>query len=95
MIRLPDGKLEPLFGLYSRTLLGGCENAIKTGGRRMTEVLYNADTRFVNPGELGDLWDERLILNINYPEDLDKILLRSAEREESEILINARPGNDK
>lgn len=75
VIRLPDGKLEPLFGFYRRTLLGSCENAIKAGDYRMTEVLYSADTRFVDPDELGELWDARLIMNINRPEDLEKILL--------------------
>lgn len=73
VIRLPDGKLEPLFGYYDKTLLGSCENAIRTGDYRMSGVLYGANTRFVDTEELGDLWDERLILNINYPEDFERI----------------------
>ena len=74
-VRLPDGKLEPLFGCYRKTLLPQCFNMIESGDYRMTELLLNADTRFVSPGELGELWDEKLILNINRPEDFDKAAL--------------------
>ena len=69
IVRLPDGKLEPLFGFYRKTLTDKCEDAIKSGERRMTEVIYSANTRFVSPEMLGDLWSDKLLLNINYPED--------------------------
>ena len=69
IIRLPDGKLEPLFGYYKRTLLPRCEAAIKSGDYRMTELVLGAATRFVTPHEMGDFWDEKMILNVNYPED--------------------------
>ena len=70
VIRLPDGKLEPLFGYYRKSLLPDCEAAINRGDYRMTELLRSAETRFVSPGELGGLWDEKMILNVNRPEDL-------------------------
>ena len=73
LIRLPDGKLEPLFGYYKKSLLRSCEEAIKSGENRMTEIIGKADTRYVNPGELGDLWNEKLITNINYPADYERI----------------------
>ena len=73
IIRLPDGKLEPLFGYYCKTLLPKCEEAIKTGEYRMTGIIMNAETRFIAPQELGELWNEKIILNINYPEDYEKI----------------------
>lgn len=72
VIRLPDGKLEPLFGFYRKTLLSRCEDAINSGDYRMTEILHGADTLFVSPEEIGTLWDERLIYNINRPEDFKK-----------------------
>ena len=75
VIRLPDGKLEPLFAFYRTTLLGRCFDAIQSGDYRMTEILYNADTRFILPEELGALWNEKLIVNINRPEDFDKAML--------------------
>ena len=73
IIRLPDGNLEPLFGYYRKTLLPICEENIKSGDYRMSAVINQADTLFVAPQELGALWDERLILNINYPEDYKKV----------------------
>ena len=68
-IRLPDGRLEPLFGFYRNSILGRCEDAIKSRDYRMTEILRNSNTRYVSPDELGDLWDEKLLTNINYPQD--------------------------
>ena len=78
IIRLPDGKLEPLFGFYRKSLLPRCEEAIKSGDYRLSEIILGADTLFVAPHELGALWDERLILNINHPEDYEKA--RSEDR---------------
>jgi len=69
IVMLPDGRLEPLFGFYRKTLLPRCEAAIHSGDYRMTEILHAADTRFIAPEELGDLWCEKLLLNLNYPED--------------------------
>lgn len=69
IIKLPGGMIEPLFGYYRKALLPLCEEALESGDNRMSEVIYNANTRFVTPEDLGGLWDDRLIYNINYPED--------------------------
>ena len=69
VIRLPDGRLEPLFGFYRSSILPRCEAAIKLKDYRMTEILQNSDTRYVSPDELGDLWAEKLLINVNYPQD--------------------------
>ena len=73
IIELPNGKLEPLFGCYRKSLLSRCEEAILAGDYRMTEIILGADSRLVTPYELGTLWDEKLITNINYPEDYENI----------------------
>ena len=73
VIRLPGGKLEPLFAYYSKALLPRCKDLIKSGDNRMSEIILSADTRYVTPNELGELWDEKLIFNINYPEDYEKV----------------------
>jgi len=73
VISLPDGRLEPLFGFYRKTLTSQCESAIRAGERRMTEILYNANTRFITPDDLGELWAPKLLLNINYPEDYTQL----------------------
>jgi len=69
IVRLPDGRLEPLFGYYRKSLLPRCFDAIKSGDYRMTEIVLSANTRFIDPAELGELWEEKLIVNINSPED--------------------------
>ena len=74
LIMLPDGKLEPLFGYYGNSLLGRCEEAILSGEFRMTEIIRNSAVRYVDISELGDLWDDKLILNINTPNDYQKLL---------------------
>jgi len=73
VIRLPDGNLEPLFGYYRKSLLPLCEEAIESGDYRLSGVILGAQTRFAAPNELGDLWDEKIILNINHPEDYEKV----------------------
>jgi len=73
IIKLPDGRLEPLFGYYRKTLLPLCEDAITSGNYRIREILSRAQTLYIDPSELGTLWDEKLILNLNYPEDYNKL----------------------
>ena len=75
IIRLPDGRIEPLFGYYRKTLLPRCEEAITSGDYSMSGIIQNADTKYIAPDMLGELWDENLILNINYPEDYNKAAL--------------------
>ena len=72
IIRHSGNKLEPLFGYYRKSLLRQCEEAINSGDYRLSAIIASADTRFVAPYELGELWDEKLIMNINYPEDYEK-----------------------
>jgi len=73
-IMLLDEKMEPLFAFYSRSLLPECESAINLKDYRMTEILKNADTRFISPDEMGGLWNSKILFNINYPEDYLEIL---------------------
>ena len=73
VIRLPDGKLEPLFAYYSKSLLDRCEEQIKAGDYRMSVLIDNADVRYVQPQELGTYWNEKLIWNINNPDDYANI----------------------
>jgi len=73
IVRQSDGRFEPLFGYYRKTLLPSCENALSSGNYKMTVLFDSADVRYVDPEELGELWDEKLVMNINYPEDFEKI----------------------
>ena len=69
VIRLPDGRLEPLFAFYSCKLLDQCRRLIEQGDYRMTEILRADGVRFIELHELGELWNENLLKNVNYPED--------------------------
>ena len=73
VIRLPDGKLEPLFGYYKKSVLPKCSELIESGDYRMTELILGSNTRYISTDELGSLWSEKLIYNINYPEDYDRL----------------------
>jgi molybdopterin-guanine dinucleotide biosynthesis protein A len=43
----------------------------------MSALLRRIDTRFISPDELGALWDERLLLNVNTPEDYELLCGRA------------------
>jgi len=73
VIRRDDGKLEPLFGYYRSSLALRCETALKSGNFKMTALLSEATTRFVSTDELGALWDERLVVNLNFPKDYEAL----------------------
>jgi len=73
IIKLPDGKIEPLFGFYRRSVLPLCADAINSGNNKMAGIIYNVNTRFITPADLGQLWNGKLIMNINYPDDYERI----------------------
>ncbi len=70
-----DGRWEPLFGFYRRSLLPRAEALLAQGQRRMASLLAGADLREVSLGELGEGADSRLLLNVNNPEDYEKLRL--------------------
>ena len=74
VVRLPDGNIEPLFGYYRKSLLCLCANAIESGNHKMADLLSLADTRYIAPAELGGLWDDKFIMNVNSPEDYSRLL---------------------
>lgn len=67
-------RFEPLFGYYSQNILPVVENALQTGNYKIAELLDKVSLRLVTASELGDLWNEKLLLNINYPEDYEKLI---------------------
>ena len=78
IIRLSDGKLEPLFGYYRKAMLPRCTDMIKSGDYRMTELVLRMNTLFLAPADLGALWNDKLILNINTPCDYEQVVLAKA-----------------
>ncbi len=70
-----DGRWEPLFGFYRQSLLDRAEALLEEGQRRMAALLSRAELREVSLKELGEGEDSRLLLNVNNPEDYEKLRL--------------------
>jgi molybdopterin-guanine dinucleotide biosynthesis protein A len=70
------GRYEPLFGYYSKALLPFIEKALSDGNYRIAELFSKARVRIITKAELGGLWNEKLLSNINYPEDYEKLIGR-------------------
>ena len=75
----PDGRPEPLFGLYKPSLLPTARDLLENGRRSMRALFDRSRVYTVRPGELGDAWDDRLLLNLNEPGDYEKLRLELGE----------------
>ena len=71
------GRPEPLFAWYSRALLPAAEALLRRGEGKMAALLNGCRLNAVEPARLGALWDERTLLNVNFPEDYAQLLLKS------------------
>jgi molybdopterin-guanine dinucleotide biosynthesis protein A len=71
------GKPEPLFGFYKKKLLPRVELALFEGRLSMTELLASSDTLYAPPEQLGDMWNERLLFNVNSLSDYESISYES------------------
>jgi molybdopterin-guanine dinucleotide biosynthesis protein A len=74
IIRTDAGHYEPLFGYYAKSMLPRAQKALEAGNYAMAALYEGADVRFVAASELGDLWRENMLRNINSPEDYEKAL---------------------
>jgi molybdopterin-guanine dinucleotide biosynthesis protein A len=61
-------QVEPLFAYYSKSLLPAVERAIAGGDYSLNRILRGANTLRVT------LEDARALLNVNYPEDYEKLI---------------------
>ena len=69
-----DGRLEPAFGYYTKALLPVIETALESGNYKMMRLFDALPCRKISPAELGSLWREDMLDNLNYPEDYQRIL---------------------
>jgi molybdopterin-guanine dinucleotide biosynthesis protein A len=69
-----EGRYEPLFGYYKKSLLPLIEQALAAGNYKIAALFPQAQIRVIAASELGGLWNEQLLSNINYPEDYDKLV---------------------
>jgi molybdopterin-guanine dinucleotide biosynthesis protein A len=71
-------RYEPLFAFYRKTVSKQVEAVILSGDYKIAALAPKVRTRIVTAGELGGLWTEKLLLNINYPEDYERLVADNA-----------------
>jgi molybdopterin-guanine dinucleotide biosynthesis protein A len=80
-VRQENGKIEPLFGYYRKELLPELVRSLESGQRRMTDLLIRCGARLLPPEALGGAWSEGLLDNINRPEDYERLISRTSQKE--------------
>ena len=68
-----DGRFEPLFAYYKKTLLPAVEALLRGGRYKMIALFDSAKVRVVTPEELGENWDDKTLLNVNYYEEYQRL----------------------
>jgi molybdopterin-guanine dinucleotide biosynthesis protein A len=66
-------RYEPLFAYYKKTILPNVEAALRNGNYKLAALLDGARLRLADSAALGPLWREDMLLNINYPEDYERL----------------------
>lgn len=70
VVPVHSGKMEPLIGVYSKSIFKDLEKYLLKGEYKMHDLLKKLGAEFVQIP--GDLFSEKLFTNINTPEDLRK-----------------------
>lgn len=73
LIRSARG-IEPLFAVYSRACLSAAQKALDAGRRSMFQVLSHVDALEIPAQELTGFDVERVLTNVNDPQEYEKIL---------------------
>ncbi|RJQ38565.1 MAG: molybdenum cofactor guanylyltransferase [Nitrospiraceae bacterium] len=69
-----EGKPQPLFGIYSKNILGVMEKRLDKGLRKLRDMLAEINVLYIKEEEVREIDPEgRSFLNINTMEDLEKI----------------------
>ncbi|MDR2530709.1 MAG: molybdenum cofactor guanylyltransferase [Oscillospiraceae bacterium] len=74
------GRAEPLFAYYSLRVLPLVESMIAEGVYKMGALLRRVNLREIRREELGSLWFDSLLYNVNYPSDYAGIAGMDAPR---------------
>lgn len=69
-----QGRIEPLFAYYKKSLADRAEELLRAGRYKIIGLCDGAKVRIVTRQELDGLWQDRMLDNINYPEDYEKLL---------------------
>lgn len=77
VIRRRDGGMEPLFGAYRRSCLGAAEACLNEGRRSCRAMLERVDVRWAEEDDLPGWNLDRVLQNVNTPEEYRRISLSS------------------
>jgi molybdopterin-guanine dinucleotide biosynthesis protein A len=69
-----EGRPEPLFAYYAKSVLPLAEGLIRQGKYSMRHLLKHARTRWMKPEDFGAGWGKHTLKNVNTPEDYDAAL---------------------
>ena len=69
-----NGKFEPAFGYYKKSLLPFIEEYLASGKYKMMQLFDALPCRRISPDELGTLWRTDMLDNLNYPEDYERLI---------------------
>jgi molybdopterin-guanine dinucleotide biosynthesis protein A len=64
-----QGKVQPLCGVYAKSMLPAAAQTLEEGGHKMGRLLQEAHTCFI------DFEEEEAFLNLNHPHEYEKALL--------------------
>lgn len=74
-----DGRPEPLFGVYRRSAADAAERLLRSGRRKMSELLKEVETVYCRvPDDMEDIFQ-----NINTPEDFHQFTIVCGSREKN------------
>ena len=69
-LRWEDGRLEPLFAAYRRSCLPAVQACLEEGRRSFRGLLERVDCCYLTPAQLPGAALERMLFNVNTPEEL-------------------------
>jgi molybdopterin-guanine dinucleotide biosynthesis protein A len=74
LMRDNRGRYEPLFAYYKKTLLPEIEKMLTERNYKMSALLNRARIKIITADELGPLWKDNMLENINRIEDYNSLL---------------------
>lgn len=81
VIRRVDGGMEPAFGVYRRSCAGPLETYLAEGRRSVKGLLERLRVRWVTEGELSGFSLDRILKNVNTPQEYGEALAAFARTE--------------
>lgn len=68
-----EGRYEPLFAYYKKTLLPEVEALLDAGEYKMIKIIESITVKKVTINELEGFWNDKILVNINRIEDYQKL----------------------